>query len=189
MKKIMIALAVAAMAVASQAAQISWGSGTYAFCNSEGNPTATLPSGSALVLCNLGQTFDYANAVAIPTQASEGTTVTINTAASRLGRISGVLQFTYGDGVNDLVKNGDYLALMVQDAEGLHALQYTDGTTVGAEAAVLVSGIVNNSSSMTSAQGKMGFTGNFMAESVSEPTSGLLMLLGMAGLALRSRRA
>ena len=67
-------------------------------------------------------------------------------------------------------------------------LTYTaTGKEVGDEAVYLVNGISSNSSSLTSKT--IGLTGNFTAASVPEPTSALLMLLGVAGLALRRRRA
>ena len=56
-----------------------------------------------------------------------------------------------------------------------------------AEAVFQISGLANNATALT---GKiLPFSGNFQAAAVPEPTSGLLLLLGMAGLALRRKQA
>ena len=102
------------------------------------------------------------------------------------------VNFTYTSGAgSNLIENGDYLALMFQDADGnLSKLTYTaSGNEVGNEAVWKVDGLLNDTSSISANTASIGLTGNFTAASVPEPTSALLMLLGVAGLALRRRRA
>ena len=182
MKKIMIALAVAAMAVASQAATIKWTSNSMALTDAEGTAISALPAGTTLALVVMDSATGWDTAV------DTGSSVAINTrVGASLGRVTGTLNFAYTAGGD--IDNGKYLALMFKDADGLHQLTYTSGANAGelVDAVWKIDGLSSNSSSLT---GKaIAMTGNFTAEAIPEPTSGLLMLLGMAGLALRRRRA
>ena len=188
MKKLMTAAAIVCSAVLVQAASISWTSNNMQFCDSNGTPTTTM-TGGQIVLVTLGSTLDWDNATEIATAASglNTTTLALNTGTgAKTGRVSGKVSFDYTGAGTDFINNGDYLALMWKDdsTSALSKLVYVSGGA-DAEAYYQVSGLANNASSLT---GKaINFTGNF--QGVPEPTSGLLMLLGMAGLALRRRRA
>ena len=87
---------------------------------------------------------------------------------------------------NNPFKNGDVLGVMFKDSDNnLSQLVYaSDMETVVADT-YTVSGLTSD----TWSGDKFTYAsrGNFTA--VPEPTSGLLMLLGVAGLALRRRRA
>jgi hypothetical protein len=188
MKKMMMAVAVVCSAVAVQAASVSWTSNNKQFCDATGTPVTSM-TGGELVLVTLGSSIDWSAAVEIPTGTGTGTTtLNINqNAGNKMGRVTGTVSFDYTAGSDsNFIDNGDYLALMWKDATtgDLSKLVYTaDGSDV--EAVVQVSGLANNASALT---GKaMSFSGNFAA--VPEPTSGLLLLLGMAGLALRRKQA
>ena len=193
MKKLMIAAVAVCAAAMTQAAAVNWSSNNMSLTDAAGAAQGGQLSGYTLVLVNLGQTIHWDNATVIPVgSVSETTTMTINTAtSSKRGRVTGKVSFAYTKGEKNLIENGDYLALMFQDGDGnLSKLTYTaTGKEVGDEAVVLVAGLDNNSSSIPAANGAIGLTGNFTAASVPEPTSALLMLLGVAGLALRRRRA
>ena len=87
---------------------------------------------------------------------------------------------------HDTLANGNYLAMIVYDAEnGLY----------GISDAALVQEIIDNPPTAGSLDGRVfqndpeGYMVANMATAVPEPTSGLLLLLGVAGLALRRRRA
>ena len=193
MKKLMIAAVAVCAAAMVQAAAVNWTSNNMSLTDAVGAAQGGQLDGYTLVLVNLGSTINWDNATVIETGAAIGqTTMTINTAtSSKRGRVTGKVSFTYNKGEKNLIENGDYLALMFQDKEGnLSKLTYTaSGNEVGNEATVLVAGLDNDSSSIPAANGAIKLSGNFTAQSVPEPTSALLMLLGVAGLALRRRRA
>lgn len=185
MKKIMCAAAVVAMAIGVQAATIKWGTSGGVYSDSTGAATTTVDGGKVvLVMMSSATGWDSATYLA---------DATLSTRTASLGKASGTLSFTYNpsDTTANSVNNGDYLALMFKsDADdSLSQLTYTTGDNAGAVVASTwqVSGLVNDSSSIAASTANLSFTGNFTA--VPEPTSGLLMLLGVAGLALRRRRA
>ena len=189
MKKLMIAAAIVCAAVYAQAAcSLGWmGGNDIYFVNSNGE---YLYDTADLVLVNLGQTINWDNASIIPsttkTSPDDGTTTLKNNDSV----ISGKVKWTWHGEGEDLINDGDYVALMFKDSEGkLQKLSYYNNgeiTEVGNEAVYQVTGVNNNSFSRTGAV--IGLTGDF-TQAVPEPTSGLLLLLGVAGLALRRRRA
>lgn len=193
MKKLMIAAFAATFAVAAQAAAINWSSNNKSLTDDKGAAVGAQLTGYTLVLVNLGSTINWDNATIIPTGSStEQTTVAINTAtSSKRGRVTGKISFAYdaSDTDSNLVNNGDYIALMFVDGDNkLSKLVYSSsGDEVGNEAVWKVAGLLDNTTSIAASTAAIGLTGNFTA--APEPTSGLLMLLGMAGLALRRRRA
>ena len=102
--------------------------------------------------------------------------------------MSANFSFTYDDETpaNNPIKTGDILGVMFKDSEGnLSQLVYASDMTTTVDDVYEVSGLTSDTWSGA------GFTyatgGNFTA--VPEPTSGLLLLLGMAGLALKRKRA
>ena len=188
MKKILILGVVASLAMISQAASIAWNMNGMGLKDAEGN-LGTLPAGGELVLVVMGAADGWDSATVIPTAASGSGTTTLVVNATT-GRVTGKATFTYSadDTDSNLINNGDFLALMFKDSEGdLSKLVYTTGADAGkdVDASWEVSGLANNATSLTSK--KIMATGNFAA--VPEPTSGLLLLLGMAGLALRRKQA
>ena len=182
----MIAAAIVCAAVMAQAScAISWNSNGKQFVN----PTtgAAMTSVDGLVLVVMSTATDWANAKAIDVGDAVGkTTLTISG-----GRVSGKVQFDWADGsASNLIDNGDYLALMYNDKGTLKQLQYyqADGKGAMVDATYgAISGIENNSYAKSGA--KISMSGNFTTAAVPEPTSALLMLLGVAGLALKRRRA
>ena len=192
----MIALAAVACAAGLQAASFSWGTDTK-FTDSEGTVITTADgysaalNGGSIVLVKLvalteGPGYDWANATVVAGQ--DAPTIKTTNPASTKGRLSAVYGFTYDDETpaNNPIKTGDILGVMFQDSTGkLSQLVYASDMTTTVDDVYVVSGLTSDTWSGDTFT--YATAGNFTA--VPEPTSGLLMLLGIAGLALRRRRA
>jgi len=198
MKKIMIALLVAGAAVASQAASVSWGAaaanpggegpeaayGQYAYLVYKSTAFTTLATdialesatdvGSALVGTTAGEGtivawFQYDNG-----EGAEGGSFTADNwnRSDSEGGVNGYYQIILAnaDHTKFAIENADAAVTGVTDSTGAGTVGYNIGW--GSD-----DGYV----------GANGFNGTFTA--APEPTSGLLLLIGIAGLALRRRRA
>ena len=190
----MIALAAVACATAVQAASFSWAT-TTKFTDNEGTVITTADgysaalNGGSIVLVKLAALdagYDWANATVLTGQTAP--TIKTTNPATTKGRLSATYSFTFDtdNADNNPFKNGDILGVMFKDSEGnLSQLVYASDMTTTVDDVYTVSGLSDNTWNGTTFA--YASAGNFTA--VPEPTSGLLMLLGMAGLALRRRRA
>jgi len=185
MKKLMVAMAAVALAGAVQAASISWGSSTYLW-NPDTNAKATSITGGSIVLCLINDGSDWKNGVTV---LDTGVLATSGMAA-QIGRVKGsdegAYSFSYGSGV---LSNGDVLTVLFKDTTDKYSeLIYVDAYGKPSSATVTdtytVSGLSDDSSVL--ANFTFGTAGNYT--SVPEPTSGLMLLLGVAGLALRRKQ-
>lgn len=181
----MIALAVVAMGVAANAASVSWGAQKGYLYDGAGDSAVKVTSGTAyLVLATYSQSdlvsaFAAANGDAATTLASITTlgTGTIGDSA----RISGAGMTSASDSITAyfvVFNDGKMYISATADSvyDGLsqsHDLVFTTSMT---------------SSSKQTFQSADGYSAAGWYALAPEPTSGLLMLLGMAGLALRRRR-
>ena len=181
MKKLIVAAAVICAAAITQAATVVWGG---AISTPDGNDT--LPAGTQAALLFADSAFSGA-ATTLDNWAVGG-------AANNGGSVVGLYTMDDNDSSNwafmaTYSKDGSvdgYYAVLVQNGDS--ASYYDIGNISGTTGA----------SSPTDKQINPSWTGgeyltsggyNVTVGAVPEPTSGLLLLLGMAGLALKRKRA
>lgn len=183
MKKLLIALSAVAIASVVNAASVNWG-GTF----STPDLSDTLPSGTQFAL--LYSASDFSGAATTVSGFTKGATAdnggTIVDVYSINGEQSGNWEFTaLWDNTGKDV-NGYYAILTLNDAGDKAAYMYLGditGTTATSPTQILLynESWASDTMSLT--------TGGYNTAVAPEPTSGLLLILGMAGLALRRRRA
>lgn len=190
MKKILWVLAGIAMACSVQAATITWKTGTgVKGANADGSfTTANAGSGTLSMYVFILSAADYNSldvASVVDTYASQLSSAT-ESVTGKSGSTGVTVQTTHDDWVAD--QNTTYYAAILTE--------YKSGDIdmfIGNKATAIVNGsgaggTVNNLAKYigggTSGTAISGYTG-----AVPEPTSGLLFLLGIAGLALKRKRA
>ncbi len=184
MKKIMIALVAAAIAGIAQAATCTWGSGALR--------TATSAAG--------GWSSTTVNAAGYEVSMSiyliDATTYNSLSSASQADLFAAYSTKTADlTGVNRNPSTSALIgAITINEANSAASDQYavaiatyTDSTYGSMYMATRVKAAFNEGTQKGTAANMMSSVGNW--QSVPEPTSGLLVLLGVAGLALRRRRA
>ena len=186
MKKIMIALAAVALAVSAQAASFNWtSSGTAS------GKTINSIAGSALYSTETAYTLYLFDAATVSQDAllaglrdggaiTDYTSVKTQTLAAN-SQITATT-FDYGQAGESY---SFYFAVINGDDVFLSDSKTASGQTAST-AAVSFSGVGTASKKNF---GDADFSAGGWYTAVPEPTSGLLMLVGLAGLALRRRRA
>ena len=193
MKKLLIAMAAVVAAVAVQAATVKWDSAImYTVASADGGNTTTTISGSAYTATlytltetqynsylasyndngNMKAVYDALNGESGKTmKLGRGGNFTTSTTANVDDTVYGAVIFTT-KATFDGVEKDFYIANIASGTVGSDS-----GITIGNLSSVYLG---ENAASGTA-------TGGWQA--VPEPTSGLLMLVGLAGLALRRKRA
>ena len=187
MKKLIIALGIIVGVCSVQAAQIKWSASNLfsGYSVTEGT-TTTKYTGTVYLFdaATIGQDALFA---AVAEDVSSFTAKAIGSATMTTAGVVPATTTTYGSAGTSY---DFYFAVLEGDA--LYLSNVKSVTTSGSEtvATTVAFGTQNNSSTTFSATALSStYAGAGHWSAVPEPTSGLLMLLGMAGLALRRRRA
>ena len=161
MKKIMLALAVAVLAVAANAASFKW--------------TAANIYGA--------DGAKYTGEVTLMAYAVGGNAADAFVAATTTASATGAVSYTFS---NDSLVGGTYYNFFFTAEQTIDGKTYVftsaEKQNIQAQATSTPSVIFGNQTTATQAAGA------WAAANVPEPTSGLLLLLGVAGLALRRKQ-
>ena len=186
MKKIMIMLAAVTLAAVSQAATFSWKTYTGQYVYQSG--TSTKLAGATVYLFDASVVSQTALLTGLFADGADKKSITDFTALSTAetgstGAISAT-EFTGGAAGETL---NTYFAIVDGNNVFISTAASADGLETGT-AALTFKGISSPSkAAATEFSGSVSAAGWYTA--VPEPTSGLLILVGLAGLALRRRRA
>ena len=182
MKKLMVALVAVAFAAVAQAATFNWtASGTNASKTFYG-PDATTIAGSIVYLFDV-ETIDQGALVTAIRGGSDVTTLgAIKSATLDTNSRLAATQVSYGEAPT---KYNFYMAIVKDDYVFVSG-SVASTAQASSIAAITYSGIktatLNNF-------GTADYSAAGWYQTVPEPTSGLLLLLGMAGLALKRKQA
>ena len=188
MKKLMIVLAAVAMGGAANAAKFNWSAPSGRLLDGLGSAIENRYAGTGY-LFNAGTVTQDAIIAAFISASGVGDTLdtALSTGEFSSGRASASADFVGPD-----ASFNAYFVALGKDASGNDAIYISD--TVVAEYATVGTGQIefgkqNDYSSVGFKDAYAGYSSAGWYTAVPEPTSGLLLLLGMAGLALKRKRA
>ncbi len=182
MKKVLIALAAVAFATVAQAAAFNWtSSGTNASKTFYG-PSGSTIAGATVYLFDAATVTQSALVTAIQGGGSISSYTSITTTTLDSNSRLTAKEFSYGEAGTVY----DFYMAIVQDDNIFVSGTKTVSGQLSDTVAVQFSGIKTATQTVL---GEATYSTAGWYSAVPEPTSGLLMLLGVAGLALRRRRA
>ena len=190
MKKLMIAAAIICAATMSQAAAIAWQSGTIYVATDAAGTTGTGTANRANTSTRLVNMYIYALTEEQFNAASAMDTATLydtyyKTTPTASKGTGGTGAATYSQTVGDASGINYALLLFVDEINA----NLPDGKDAFVKATLATANVEGSSTVTMSNQIGSSLASNWTAVPVPEPTSGLLLLLGVAGMALRRRRA
>ena len=207
MKKLMIAAAIVCAATMSQAVQYDWKVGSGAIYDGSGKTVATTMttvylfnaldySQQTLLTAFIAGNGSAATIASIVDNAAASATLTSGKLNNNTGKIVSDAKF----GSNDGSKAHSYVVVFDEAAKKVfinttnsQALDKGDGATtyLTAKTDYVAGSMKTIDADKSKAEGAFATNkaGWYTASAVPEPTSGLLLLLGVAGLALKRKRA
>jgi hypothetical protein len=189
MKKLVIAAIAVAFAAATQAATVAWGAAVADPTDPTGSTPATAGHVAYLLYSStgLGSMATTLNGTGIGATANNGgTVVSTYTLTSDDVDMWAFWSVYGGDGVT---VDGSYQILIVDEANNRFGVVDQTFNIAGVTDTSSPGYVTYNSDASLGFDKFAGSTGWTGTVAVPEPTSGLLMLVGLAGLALRRRRA
>ena len=184
MKKLMLALAAGVLAVSANAASINW-TATKGYLYDGGDSTKVTSGTAYLVLASYSQ-GDLVSAFAAANGDAATTLASITTLGT--GDIGSNARIATGTGSTTSTSAVDVYFVVFNDDK-----MYISGTATseydGLQQEHTVGFATMTASSKQTFQATDGYSGAGWYSAVPEPTSGLLLLLGVAGLALKRKRA
>ena len=182
MKKLMIAFGMVATAISSYAASFDWKTSAVGKIYTVGSAT-DLYTGTAYIF----DSGSYSQQTVLTAFLTSG--IDFSKALDSKSVTSGKITATVGEAF-DWGTAGDTLNayVVVIDGDNAFISSIVSGEAPAISYKQLNFDLKNDSQSVAFSTGTFSSGGWYSTGSVPEPTSGLLMLIGMAGLALRRRR-